>query len=194
MELKAPQYPRGLAMYAYGNRFADDPSSPYLDVREINGLNHYIGMKPIEKATEMNFFIPGVVALVLGTLAVSFVSWNRRWLRRLIVAGYWTFPIFFIVDLQYWLYNFGHTMSPEAALDLESFTPKVVGTTKVWNFHSENSFQLGFYLMVMAVLTITFLPAILRRLQRHLEQRRQGRGDASSTDSSAPLRDLKSVP
>ena len=109
MELKAPQYPRGLAMYAYGNRFADDPSSPYLDVREINGLNHYIGMKPIEKATEMNFFIPGVVALVLGTLAVSFVSWNRRWLRRLIVAGFWTFPVFFIVDLQYWLYNFGHT-------------------------------------------------------------------------------------
>ena len=84
-------------------------------------------------------------------------------------------------------------MSPEAALDLEAFTPKVVGTTKVWNFHSENSFQLGFYLMVLAVLTITFLPAILRWLQRHLEQRRQGRVAASSMDSSKSIRDPRTA-
>ena len=33
MELVAPQYPKGLMMYAYGDRFQDDPSSPYEDIR-----------------------------------------------------------------------------------------------------------------------------------------------------------------
>src|SRR3989304_3113665 len=81
MELVAPQYPKGLMMYAYGDRFQDDPSSPYEDVREINGLNHYIGMKPIEEGKEMRLFVPGVVALIAGTGRVSFVAWKRKGLE-----------------------------------------------------------------------------------------------------------------
>ena len=64
MELVAPQYPRGLVMHAYGYKFTGDDVSPYEDVREINGLNHYIGMKPIKTAAEMQLFIPGVIALL----------------------------------------------------------------------------------------------------------------------------------
>ena len=166
MELVAPQYPAGLVMKAYGYKFADDPDSYYDDVREINGLNHYIGMKPIKAVTEMRLFLPGVAALMFGTLLLPFVSWQRRWFRRLIVAGFWTMPLFFIADLQYWLYNYGHTLDPDAALDMDPFTPKVFGETKVWNFHSQTGFEAGFYLMVAAALTITFAPAASRLLHR----------------------------
>jgi hypothetical protein len=79
MELVAPQYPKGLVMYAYGYKFVDDPKSYYDDVREINELNHYIGMKKITTVNEMKMFIPGIAALIIGTLAVSFVAWKRRW-------------------------------------------------------------------------------------------------------------------
>src|SRR5262245_7607772 len=41
MTMRAPQYPRGLHLYAYGSSLAGD-------VHEINILNHYIGMPPIE--------------------------------------------------------------------------------------------------------------------------------------------------
>ncbi len=164
MELVAPQYPEGLVMRAYGYRFQEDPSSYYDDVREINGLNHYIGMKPIEPVTEMQLFIPGVVATILGAIAVSCVAWKRGWFRSLIVAGFWFMPVFFVADLQYWLYNYGHTMDEHAALNTGSFTPKVIGTTKVWNFHSETGFEIGFYLMVLAALVITFLPMLIRRV------------------------------
>ena len=51
MELVAPQYPAGLVMKAYGYKFVGDAGTYYDDVREINGLNHYIGMKPIVKVT-----------------------------------------------------------------------------------------------------------------------------------------------
>jgi nitrous oxidase accessory protein len=160
MELVAPQYPAGLVMEAYGYKFADDPDSYYDDVREINGLNHYIGMKPIKEVTEMQLFIPGVIALAAGTLLVSFVAWQRRWLRVLIIGAYWFVPLFFVADLQFWLYRFGHTMDPDAALDTGAFTPKVFGETQVWNFHSETRFEMGFYLMVAAALVITFVPLI----------------------------------
>lgn len=165
MELVAPQYPAGLVMRAYGYKFADDPDSYYDDVREINGLNHYIGMKPIEEVTEMKLFIPGVAATILGTIAVSFIAWKRKWFRAAIVAGFWFMPVFFVADLQYWLYNYGHTMDEKAALNTGAFTPTVWGTTKVWNFHSETGFEIGFYLMIAAALVITFLPLAIRRVQ-----------------------------
>jgi hypothetical protein len=169
MELVAPQYPEGLVMRAYGYKFQEDPGSYYDDLREINGLNHYIGMKPIEEVTEMQLFIPGILATVLGTIVVSFVAWKRTWFRALIVAGFWFMPAFFIADLQYWLYHYGHTMDEHAALNMDPFTPKVWGETKVWNFHSQTGFEIGFYLMVVAALTITFLPFVIRGVQSRLK-------------------------
>lgn len=168
MELVAPQYPEGLVMRAYGFKFADDPGSYYDDIREINGLNHYIGMKPIEEVTEMKLFIPGIVATIGGAVLVSFVSWKRNWFRALVIGGFWFIPIFFVVDLQYWLYHYGHTLSEEAALNMDPFTPKVWGETKVWNFHSQTGFDIGFYLMLASAAVITFLPPIIRAVQRRM--------------------------
>lgn len=166
LELVAPQYPTGLVMHAYGYKFADDPGTYYDDMREINGLNHYIGMKPIEEVTEMKLFIPGVAALIIATVLAGFIGWKGRLARGLIIAGYWFMPLFFVADLQYWLYHFGHTMDPEAALNMGDFTPKVWGTTKVWNFHSETRFEMGFYFMILAALVMTFGPPIIQRLPK----------------------------
>lgn len=184
MELVAPQYPKGLVMYAYGYKFVDSDRSPYNDVREINELNHYIGMAPIKEVTEMQLFIPGVIALAAGTLLSGFVVWKRRWLKALIIAGFWTMPIFFLADIQWWLYHYGHTMDSKAALNTGSFTPKVVGTTKVWNFHSETRLQIGFYLMVAAAITITFLPPAIKFVARWLARLRERRGTSAAPAAS----------
>src|SRR3989304_7017862 len=102
MELVAPQYPQGLVMYAYGYKFADDPGTYYEDVREINGLNHYIGMKPITEEAEMQLFIPSIAALAAATLLASFVAWKRRWGRALAIAGFWVMPPLFVGGLSVW--------------------------------------------------------------------------------------------
>src|SRR3990170_1681884 len=166
MELVAPQYPQGLVMYAYGYKFADDPGTYYEDVREINGLNHYIGMKPIKEVAEMQLFIPSVAALAAATLLASFVAWKRRWGQALVIAGFWLMPLFFVADLQFWLYNYGHTMDEDAALNTGSFTPKVFGSTQVWNFHSETRFELGFYCMVLGAFVMTFGPPLSQLIPR----------------------------
>ncbi len=183
MELVAPQYPVGLRMYAYGDHFEGDPNTYYDDIREINGLNHYIGMKEIKPVTEMDLFTPGIVATIVGTLAVSFIAWRRGWFRALVIGGFWFMPVFFIADLQYWLYNYGHTLNEKAALNTGSFTPKVIGETKVWNFHSDNAFELGFYLMVLAAVVVTFLPPAIGWVQsrRFTERRTHTRVGAPGT-------------
>ena len=100
MELIAPQYPKGLVMEAYGYKFTDsNPSDSYDEVREINALNHYIGMKTLKEVTEMKLFIPGLVALIAATVFVSTVDYARKWLRLIVIAGFWTFPLFFIASL-----------------------------------------------------------------------------------------------
>ena len=46
MKLEAPQYPKCLFVTAYVNRLEGD-------VKEIDGLNHYIGMRPLEEAAQL---------------------------------------------------------------------------------------------------------------------------------------------
>lgn len=193
MELVAPQYPEGLIMYAYGYKFADDPQSRYDDIREINGLNHYIGMKPIVEVTEMDLYIPGSIALAAAALGVAFVAWKRRWFQALVVLAFWFFPLFFVADLQYWLYHYGHTMNPEAPLNTGSFTPKVFGTTHVWNFHSETSFDLGFYLLVAAALVITGLPLAIRWVQSRRGAASTARGAEVETSARVAARTRRNV-
>jgi hypothetical protein len=57
-------------------------------------------------------------------------------------------------------------MDPEAALNTGDITPKVIGTTAVWNFHSQNGFEPGFYAMLMAAGVISFGPPLLRWIGR----------------------------
>jgi hypothetical protein len=146
-------------------------------VREINGLNHYIGMKPIEEVTEMKLFIPGLLAVSILGIVVSFIAWKPRLFRGLAVAAFWFVPLFFIADLQYWLYDYGHSMDPDAALNTGDITPKVLGTTEVWNFHSQNGFELGFYAMLLAAVVISFGPPLLGWIGRKRAEKRRAAVD-----------------
>ena len=184
MELVAPQYPEGLVMKAYGYKFAEDPNTHYDDVREINGLNHYIGMKPIEEVTEMSLFIPGVIGLVFAAVATAFVTWKRKWLKALVIFGFWSMPVFFVADLQFWLYRYGHTMKEDAPLNPGAFTPKVFGSTEVWNFHSVTSFEIGFYLMVAAALAVS-LPPIIGWLRSRLDREKTASSRVAQVHESA---------
>src|SRR5262245_59044309 len=64
MTLHAPQYPKGLHVQAYLNRLTGD-------VREIDGLNHYIGMRPLNDAAQFErqtslMMVGGVAGLLIA--------------------------------------------------------------------------------------------------------------------------------
>lgn len=148
MSLRAPQYPKGLWLWAYGGRLDGD-------LREINGLNHYIGMRLIDpgEIPEMVLWAPMVIAL---SLAVSFAVFHRGWLGKLALIGLWAAPIGILADIQRWLWVYGQTLSPEAALRLDPFVPWVIGPTDVWNFDiwAFPGPALGLLLLVAIVATL----------------------------------------
>lgn len=146
MTLEAPQYPRGLHMRAYGTRVEGD-------LREINIINHYVGMAPIAEAPapEMKLFPWAVGAL---TLVVLLAPLDRRLMR----AAFWVtlaLPITVIADLQWWLHRFGQNLDPTAPLRfVEPFTPLAIGISKIGNFRSIAMVSYGFIAMVAAALML----------------------------------------
>jgi nitrous oxidase accessory protein len=158
MTLLAPQYPGGLEMTAYGDRFDGA-------VREINILNHYIGMRPIDDAevAEMDIFRPAIYATVAALLILALLP-LPHWLKVIESVAIWLLPLGFLADLQWWLYRYGHSMDPLAPLRMPGFTPKVIGETTVMNFRNVASVEVGFWLIVAAAVAVSLLPSLLRAL------------------------------
>lgn len=157
LTLHAPQYPRGLEARVTVRTFEGD-------VREINGLNHYIGMRPLEEGGELerNLAIYAIPAMagVAGLMAV-----RRRWMWLLALPAI-AYPVIFTADLFYWLHNFGHNLDPTAALSasIGEFTPTILGPGKVGQFRTTSFYDIGFAMALLA--SILLIAAIVIRIRR----------------------------
>ncbi|RME74084.1 MAG: cytochrome C [Chloroflexi bacterium] len=162
MILHAPQYPKGLVVHAYLNRLEGD-------VQEINGLNHYIGMRPLEEAAhfEKSVAVFGVVALALVVLAAVYI--HSPWSALLTFPAI-VFPGIFLLDLFYWLYNFGHNLDPHAALSnaVKPFTPTVLGEGTIGQFRTEAFADFGLLLATAASILILLGLYLQRRAYKPL--------------------------
>jgi len=138
----APQYPKGLKLTVYVNRVEGD-------VREINLLNHYIGMKPLDKAAqvERKVSVPGIAAIVLLLFVASF---SRCKLSVLLSLPALLLPFVFAADLFFWLWHYGTHLDPEAPIRLKPFIPKLIGVGKIAQFQTQANFLPGFYLSAIA--------------------------------------------
>jgi nitrous oxidase accessory protein len=148
MHMKAPQYPNGLVLIAYGDHVAGN-------VTEVNLLNQYIGMKTIDpseiKAMNLCPFAIGSIVLLA---ALAFIFPKFRWLFSALAM---TIPIGMLATIQYYLYLFGHSLDPaQNIFRMEPFTPHVLGPTSVKNFQTMSVPGLGFWLLMMASLLIGF--------------------------------------
>jgi len=124
--LLAPQYPKGLSVWVYGGRAEGD-------VNEINGLNHYIGMRPIDIASVPELVLWPLVIVGAGVLLAMAVFWPG-WIGRLALLALWLIPIGVLADIQRWLIFYGSELDPDASLRLKPFVPLAIGPSSVWNF------------------------------------------------------------
>jgi copper chaperone NosL len=153
----APQYPDGLRMDIYTQELKGDRNGQ--DIKEINLLNHYIGMRDLttEEFTEFKWmpFAIGVLALiflraaVLGTMgalvdaAVMFVYFGA--------FSLWSFG--------HKLYLYGHNLAPTAAVRVPGFTPPMFGYKQIANFEVYSYPQAGSY--VLATASVLLLAAVV---------------------------------
>lgn len=148
LTLHAPQYPKGLVVIAYVNHLTGD-------VQEIDGLNHYIGMRPLNEAAhlERTLSIYGIGVLALLILAAVYV--HTRWAALLTLPAL-LLPTIFLLDLQYWLADFGQNLDPTAPLSssIKPFVPPVLGEGKIAQFRTVAEPGTGLWLAVAASLVI----------------------------------------
>jgi hypothetical protein len=130
MTLHAPQYPKGLHLQAHLTRLDGD-------VREIDGLNHYIGMRPLGQAAQFERSIAVMAVGVLCLLVLASIFVHNRWAAALALPGV-LFPAGFLLDLQLWLAHFGTHLDPKAPLSaaVKPFVPPVLGVGKVGQFRT----------------------------------------------------------
>lgn len=168
--LHAPQYPDGLVVNAYVNHLEGD-------VREIDGLNHYIGMRPLGEAAqlEQSISIFAISALALLVLAAIFIHSPWAALLSLPAAA---LPVVFMADLYYWMNNFGQNLDPTAALSsaVEPFTPPLIGEGLIGQFKTVAYIDFGLLVASAASLLILVGLYLQRRAYKPLvEARKRGK-------------------
>lgn len=164
--LGAPQYPDPLGMniYIQGIEGAEE-----FDIQNIDGLNHYIGMKTIPKVEEMWEFevfpivIGAMVALgviigVLGFFNKISYKWFLGWFILMSILG-----VLGMYDFNQWLIEYGTDLDPKAIMAYTkpdgspmSYKPPLLGYQKMLNFDVDSWPAAGAY-MIFAGMLLTLV-------------------------------------
>lgn len=164
IRMDAIQYPSEtlrLGLYAYPRISGD-----YV---EIARLNHYIGFyypdpvfwqpnyEPHPDAIDVPEWSLGPLAFVGVAAAGAFVALAptarklRRGLTAQLVGSLVVFGVL-LADIQYRLYQAGHTLDPDApVMGVDPFTPPLWGEYGVANITSYSRFGVGAYLTTLAI-------------------------------------------
>lgn len=153
MTMFAPQYPDGLRMNIYSYKLEGGRSGQ--DVKEINLLNHYIGMKDLaaEDFTEFKW-MPFVVGAI-GLLLLRTVVHGRMMDLVDVTVLYAYFAAFSLWSFGYKLYSYGHNLAPTAAVEVEPFMPPMFGHKQLANFDVYSYPAVGSYLLGMVIVLLS---------------------------------------
>ncbi|CAG7641550.1 hypothetical protein PAESOLCIP111_04244 [Paenibacillus solanacearum] len=159
MTFVAPQYPEGLEIIVYPYKM-----DGRIDI--INGLNHYIGMKPFSEASfpelrYLPYLIGGMAALVLLAAIIR----GKGWLYG-IIALFAAGGIAGLYDIHRWLYNFGTELSPTAPIKIKPFVPPILGRNQIANFVTHSYFSYGSIMIGVAFLLMALSLVLMERHAR----------------------------
>lgn len=134
IRLEAPQYPAGLSVDIYAHTLTSGHDNK--DLHEINILNHYVGMKKIERSAfaDLDWLPFGFGALGILLLRVAAIGDVRALLDLSVIVGY--FASFSAGRFVYKLWVYGHELSPDAPVKVTPFMPPFLGSKQIGNFTS----------------------------------------------------------
>jgi copper chaperone NosL len=152
VRLVAPQYPEGLGMNIHLSSIVGVKE---FDLRNINALNHYIGMKPIDASAIPELqFMPWIVAGLIGTGLLVAVLGRRRGLLAW-TAAFALVGAAGLFDFWRWSYDYGHNLDTEHAIIVVpgmTYQPPIIGTKQLLNFTATSYPATGGILAGVAML------------------------------------------
>jgi hypothetical protein len=170
--LHAPQYPKGLIVNAYINHLEGD-------VAEIDSLNHYIGMRPLNEAAQLERSISVFAISALALLVLAAVFIHSPWAALLSLPAVFLPPVF-LADLYFWLSRFGQNLDPRAALSnaIEPFTPTILGEGVIGQFKTVAYADFGLLMASAASILILVGLYLQRRAYKPLVEMQQNHHQA----------------
>jgi hypothetical protein len=164
ISMEAPQYPKGLYLDIYAYKVEGGNNGQHL--QEINTLNHYIGMRTLDRSSMSDLdWIPFALgALLIFGLRVAAIGNVSALVDLFVMTSY--VSLFAFGRFIFTLYKFGHELKPEAPVKVPGFMPAVFGSKQIANFttHSfpkEGSYYLGAF--VAGVVVVLFWHLIAGR-------------------------------
>lgn len=152
VSLEAPNYPKaafpnGIPVYFHIDGYSGD-------VSEMNTLNHYIGMYPMEYGGNVERAIAPYYLLIATLLMLLYLYYNGKFNALLLVPTIIA-PILFMSAFVGWLYWYGHNMQDWGAFKIKPFMPTALGDGKVAQFSTHSYPTIGFWAMlIMSTLCI----------------------------------------
>ncbi len=159
--LEAPQYPDPIGMDIHINKFKDAHPN---DIKNINIMNHYVGMADIpETIPEFSlfpWFVGGMVMLGVFFGLTGKPKLYLVWFGLMVILGSLA-----LYDFYLWEYEYGHNLKETAAIkftDSEgqpmAYQPPLIGNKTILNFKALSWPRSGTYLMAtgMALSVLAF--------------------------------------
>jgi hypothetical protein len=150
----APQYPEGLRLDIYSYKL--EGGNKGQDTKEINVLNHYIGMKDLvaEDFTEFQW-LPFVVGAIALLILRAFVHGKIAHLLDVVMLFLY-FSAFALWSFAYKMWWYGHNLAPNAAVKVDPFMPPLFGYKQLANFEvyaypGPASYALGGSLLLLLI-------------------------------------------
>lgn len=168
--LVAPQYPEGLGLHIFLNTVRGVQPN---DLQNINGLNHYVGMREItpDAIPELRYmpWIVGALALLgLFAAAVGRRALGYLWgaLLLLLCAGG-------LYDFWRWEYTYGHDLSPTAIIKVPgmAYQPPLIGSKQLLNFKATSLPDIGGWIAIAVALIAVVMMIRLARSTPHHHRR-----------------------
>ena len=149
IDLAAPQYPEGIGLLIWVDKITGKNPN---DLRNINGLNHYIGMKEInpDSIKELKIMPPLIAVLALMGLLLAVLGRRKLfmiWLILLILT-----MAVGLIDFYLWEYDYGHDLNPKAAIKIPgmSYQPPLIGSKQLLNMRTSSWPEFGGLAIVLS--------------------------------------------
>lgn len=152
--LEAPQYPIPLGMNIFINDFSD--LHPH-DIKNINLMNHYVGMKYIpDSIPEFSIFPYVIIGMSLLGLLCAYFDNHKLYLGWLILMV--ILCCIGMYDFYLWEHDYGHNLNPKAIMKFTNpdgtimgFQPPIFGSKDILNFKAHSYPQWGALFLALSL-------------------------------------------
>ena len=161
--LEAPQYPTPLGMDIHINKFED---ANEFDIKNINLMNHYVGMQYIPKTIpEFKIFPIAILVMVFLGVVIGLKANYKMYLAWFVLMA--VLGMAGMYDFYLWEHDYGHNLDPKAIMKFTNpdgsvmgFQPPLLGTKDILNFRAHSYPRIGAYFMFVGML-LTFIAFFL---------------------------------